>query len=69
MTPANDPECRFEEVARAQLEGLRNDLQDLRQRFQGLEGKLAAGLVLICSNLATLLYEVAQKLLANGTHA
>jgi len=69
MSPVNDPECRFEEVARVQLEGLRGDIQELRQRFQSLEGKLAAGLVLICSNLATLLYEVAQKMLANASNS
>lgn len=56
MNPENDPTCAFEEVARTQLEGLRDDLQDLRQRFQTLEGKLAVSIVLLCSNLAALLF-------------
>jgi len=65
MSPINDPECRYEEVARVQFEGVREDLQELRQRLQGLEGKLAAGLVLICSNLVTLLFSVAKTMLTS----
>ena len=57
-------ECPFEPLYSLQVETVREDLREVKERVTRLEGLLARGVLLLVANLVGVTLSLAQQLLA-----
>lgn len=56
-------DCRYEAAYTVQFNSLKEDLRDLKERVNRLEGMLARGMLLLLANLAGALLTLARQLI------